>query len=241
MREVINNLGLFAARVISKWAVLATGGVVVAAESMWSALVAPLPPKLFILTVTMFLITAIYKVWLDEHEEVGKLRQELLSRSVPIIRAEINECGAAPATSPQDTNLLVPIEVLNTGATTSLRSWTVSVILPGNDAEPIQANVIRLNVESVSLTAEDGVQRSVRMADEMVTKSERRQLGSNDRMHGFLMAHVAGISVSELYDKKATVRVNFQDVPGNTHSASFTFEGREQFDARKISPNVLRP
>ncbi len=216
MQEYLKDLVQFLLASAEHWAVLVTGGIVIALLWLWSALKQrPLPRRLVLGLAAAFLVFAFFNAWREQYQ-----------RSHPGLSLEIDSVMVGyEDQSPESSKWLIIASVANNGSPSVADQWKLSVLAPGWNHEASQPFSLIAPNEPVRFNYEEGDSLVYSQDDALYGKTMPQPLATGSKQTGLLMFLFPGLSKSVVTQKGTIVTLECRDVASNRIKTTRTLQG----------------
>lgn len=218
--------------IFGRWQVWASGGGIGGAVVIILYLIERLigwtmPKNWYVLIfVILFILSASFIVWKDEHQKTSILEQELATekeRSKPNFHIEAGVSYVSPAGKTNESSIVVVIGIIkNTGAPSIASNFLVSVNVKGvttvGQFFPFGENIVIPALNSAP-------QITLHRDDYLVKKGMQQPIPTGGAVQGFLIVLVPNVKPAEILDVGSRISLSLKDASGRSYSVDQVTHG----------------
>jgi hypothetical protein len=199
-----------------------------------------IPDYLFIGIGGCALFLAGYLAWSDEHSAAVDLRRKLEANEFnPKLKFNVYNGGFGPfPNNPHSSSLLfLDVGVRNTGTPTSLREWSVTAKLDGQD----HAGTITLFDKAVTLEGTVGAGARIVHPEDFLPERTLTPITTGGETTGTLFAIMPDVNIANVREKDIPITVRCKDVSDRDYSFDTVIKSHGMFNPNLRVPGMKHP
>lgn len=211
---LLKELRIFLWAILTNWASLCTGGVVIALIWFWSTLKQLAVPRNVGLGVAAgFLVIAIFNAWREQYHMSISYERQLDDLSKPMFVIDRHGTFGTPIDA-NNALLVVTMRVKNLGAQSVIDKPQVEVV--NTEGTVIQGQWIGVPAGPINLTQPDGTVGSLTPDKFLMLLAGSIPIPHNGAVEGFLWVRLPGVQENKLVG--CMVKATIADITGKTYA-----------------------
>ena len=236
MSEFLQRIREFTWAVVTNWAGLSTGGILVATLGLWQTYRKPFPRKVALSLASFFLLISFFKTWQDQRILRISAEQELAHRFVPDFAFTLGQVMTQDQPDTNNTLVFLSAMIINRGFESAVPRWYVHYQSPTLDTD---LPMVSFGGQTLTIHTE-GHSVFLPSSESLFVKTGS-PISRGSMVIGRFPIMVPGLRGEEIGSGAAIITVTITDYLDRSYTAKFTSTSaiQQRFDA--LPGDAFRP